>query len=35
MEFHGILLNLMEVDTGVSIEFHGVLENLKSNHKVH
>ena len=29
MEFDGILLNFMECPSGVSIEFHGVLENLK------
>ena len=29
MEFHGILLNFMECPSGVSIEFHGVLKNLK------
>ena len=29
MEFHGILLNFMECPSGVSIEFHGVLEDLK------
>ena len=29
MDVHGILLNFMECPSGVSIEFHGVLENLK------
>ena len=28
MEVHGILLNFMECPSGVSIEFHGVLDNL-------
>ena len=29
MDVHGILFNFMECPSGVSIEFHGVLENLK------
>ena len=29
IESHGILFNFMECPSGVSIEFHGVLENLK------
>ena len=28
MDVHGILLNFMECPSGVSIEFHGVLDNL-------